>query len=179
MQSMTPRQWKLYCLIRDSKNPPLTQHDICMALPNDYIYHERNNDCCPLIWQDVDFINGTYEVEKIIVVDRFTYRLGTKAECQDYADKLQIGALKKLKRYWAVVNKMEMDGQGKLVSAHDKIIDEKSRARHFVESFVSKALNDTEDEPNNAPEPQEPPIQAKAEDEKIQRYDIWGNKTLY
>ncbi|MCK9576971.1 MAG: hypothetical protein M0R51_13800 [Clostridia bacterium] len=184
MKSMTPRQWKLYRLIRDNtlnNNPPLTQKEICDAFPYDFIYNERPNDKCPMIWQDVDFINSRYEVEKIIVVDRFTYRLGTKTECEDYANKLLVGAVKKFRRYWAVNKKMEMDGQGKLVSAQDKIIDEKSQARAFTEAFVDYALNYTEEDEIEVEEPQEAEttqVQEPERDERVIQYDLWGNQVI-
>ncbi|NCA96482.1 MAG: hypothetical protein EOM74_05825, partial [Methanomicrobia archaeon] len=100
-KSMTPRMWKLYNLIKDRtlySGIALTQKDICDNLPNDFIYNDRPNDKCPAIWEDVDFINQSYEVEKIIVVDKFTYRIGSRQEAEDYGNKLFIGAVKKFKR---------------------------------------------------------------------------------
>ncbi len=134
---MTSRQWRLYDFIKERtiQGDTLTQKDICDNL-TEYVYNDRPNDKCPMIWRDVDFINHSLEVEKIIVVDKFTYRIGTREESEAYAEKLLIGAVKKFKRYWSVYNKIRKDGQGKLISNQNRPIDEKSRARDFVEAFI-------------------------------------------
>ncbi len=134
---MTSRQWRLYDFIKQEtiKGNTLTQKDICDNI-SEYVYNERPNDKCPMIWSDVDFINHSLEVEKIIVVDKFTYRIGTRDEAKAYAEKLLIGAVKKFKRYWSVENKIRKDGQGKLISNQDKPIDNTSKARDFVEAFL-------------------------------------------
>lgn len=171
---MNDRQWRLFDLITLSHEQGierLTQKDICELLPSYYAYNERPNDKCPLIWEDVDFINKSLEVDKIIVVDKFTYRFGSKSECEDYGNKLLIGALKKLKRAWAVIDKVKRDGQGKLLSNQNNPIDDKSRAKRYIETFIDNHIDeimDDEEKPSD-PKPTEP-----IQDERYEQLDLMG-----
>lgn len=142
-EKMTTRMWRLYDLIKANTTlgkEPLTQKQICDVLPEYYHYSERTGatDKCTMIWSDVNFINTHDEVEKIIVCDKFTYRIGTKEESEKYMGAFMRKALLALKRYWNIKNKIDADGQGKLISDQDKPIDENSQARAFVEAFLEE-----------------------------------------
>ena len=55
--------------------------------------------------------------------------------------KLLKRALRSFKRYWVLREKIESNGQGKLISNRDRAIDKHSHAREFVETFLNEALN--------------------------------------
>lgn len=110
---MEQRIKELYDLISTSQNT-LTQKDICVALSQWYKYDddEHTHDHCSTIWRDINEINKSKEFERIIIIENNTYRLGTKDECLKYADKMMVKALKALTRYWALVHKINSNGQG-------------------------------------------------------------------
>lgn len=173
--ALTSKHWRLFDLLTKASEqgtPQLTQKDICDALPDHFTYDSRENvhDHCNALWEIVNDINHSLEVDKIIVVDKLTYRFGTKEECQEYADKLLTHGLKKLKRAWAVKYKIKMDGQGKLLSNQDNPIDDESKAKLSFEAFIQKHINEITDAYEQC-ESNEPKKQH-------QQYDIWGNPIL-
>lgn len=158
---LTPRQWNLYRHIKfctevgrfnpktNSNDHFATQESITIswnkAIHEDGYYYQKDTkhgDHCRQIWDDVQAVNESPEVEKIIVVDDYTYRLGTEEECEKYFLWLKRKAVVLLKRAYVVFGKMSKDGQGKLVSDQDKWIGDDSAARSFVEAFPPKGDRD-------------------------------------
>lgn len=144
-EKLTPRQWATYNLIKDasSRGEKVSIEEIVAN------YHESahkggyslstgvgSHDICGGVWQDVTKINASTEVEKIIIIDNFTYRLATEEEAQEYYAEMRDKALRALVRANAIKRKIKADGQGKLISYQGVAIDEDSKARPFVESFV-------------------------------------------
>ena len=61
--------------------------------------------------------------------------------------------------YSIIKRKIRRDGQGRLISGRGDVIDEKSLANKFWESFA----------------PNEPPQEVER---KTQQYDLWGNPII-
>lgn len=136
--------WELYRLIKDKPN--ISIKEICNAMPKYYYYKESEHNFtnCPAIYEDVDYIMNSPEVEKIIIKDEGKFRLGTEEECIEYARKLFIRGTRIMAKYGAIAKRISKDGQGKLISAQNKIIDESSDARPFVEAFIENEKADTD-----------------------------------
>ena len=145
-KKLTPRQWATYNLIKEasSKGEKVSIEEIVAN------YHESaheggyaistsvgSHDICGNVWCDVVAINASSEVEKIIIIDNFTYRLATEEEAEEYYSNLKAKALRAFQRASAIKRKIRKDGQGKLISCQGKAIDDESTARQFVEAFLS------------------------------------------
>lgn len=143
--SLTPKLWQLYNFIkaRTLAGEKTSVKDICEEMPEDYYLNEKESNFsnCPKLYKDIDILNESTEIEKIIVKDNNNFHLATEEEANEYSAKLKLRALKLLKKHWIVENKISVDGQGKIILAQDMPIDEKSKARAFVESFVEEAQN--------------------------------------
>lgn len=137
--SLNPRQWGLYHLIKGAtmRGETLTIKNICEIMPDEYQYSpsEKNYSNCPTIYKDIDVINASFEVEKIIIKNNNNIKIATEEEAIAEATKIQIRALKLLRKYWEIYGKISADGQGKLISCQNKVIDEDSKARPFIEAF--------------------------------------------
>lgn len=140
MQKLTPHLWRLYDSIKlaTSFGKSLNVEEIANMFPNQYEFRKQkgNYSNCPQLYKDIDIINASHEVEKIIIKKNNNFRLATVEEAIEYHNKL----VKRLKHYrdnaLAVKFKISQDGQGKLLSAQLHPIDEDSKAREFKESFV-------------------------------------------
>lgn len=145
---LTPRQWKLHNLLA-SAIVPLTMSEIVEQLPDCYHMGKSNggdhNTNCPALYQDIHAINASTESDKIIVMNNNKFYFATEEEAADYANKLRIRALKAWKKYHDINQKISKDGQGKLISNHGDVITIKSKARMFVESYVSHELEGVTD----------------------------------
>lgn len=147
MNQLTPKEWALYRILKENtaNNKPLSIKEICDLLPDYFKLGKSNggdkNTNCSAIYKAIDTINNSTEVEKIIIVDNNRIYLGNEQQTKEYASKLKVRALKQFKKYWNVVNKSQVDGQGKLVSCQNNVIDKASRARDFVESFVKEGVS--------------------------------------
>lgn len=148
-ERLTPRQWATYNLIKEasSRGEKVSIEEIVAN------YHESahkggyslstgvgSHDICGGVWKDVTAINASTEVEKIIIIDNFTYRLATEEEALAYYSEMRTKALRAIVRANAIKRKIKADGQGKLISCKGAAIDGDSKARPFVESFVGGAM---------------------------------------
>lgn len=121
---MTERQLATYSLIKKNslegkitsqrqlyENYPISEHK------DGYVWNDSPNthDNCSRIWSDIVAINFSEEVDQIIVAKNFTYKIAKdKQEAEQFANYYLRGGLRKLKRYWQIVNKIKLDGQGAL-----------------------------------------------------------------
>jgi hypothetical protein len=70
----------------------------------------------------------------------------SKKEAEKYfLDGRKKAALRILKRYWIAMDKIDRDGQGKLLSDQEREITKQSRAKEFYESFI-KEIDSADDE---------------------------------
>lgn len=130
--------WKLYNLIK--ANPGITVKEICEAMPEYYSYKESEHNFtnCPAIYEDIDYLMSSARIEKIIIKDNGTFRLGTEEECIEYANKIFLKAKKLMAKYGVIARRIPKDKQGKLFGTNLQPIDENSQARPFVETFIDK-----------------------------------------
>ena len=137
---LEPEEWQLYRLIRENSllGKKTTQKEICEKLGLTYNNDPKVHDACPKVWTMITHLNLSGEIEKIIITHEFTYWLGGEKETQVFIDKLWSDLEPRLFRYWAYLRKIKKNGQGKLISAQLKPIDEDSQAREFVESFLGE-----------------------------------------
>lgn len=153
---LSTRQWKTYNLIKKNtlEGKATTQKEIVDNYPyptyeDGYKWQESNNtsDHCTTIWSDVEELNFSPEIEKVIIVNKFTYKLAeSREEAEKFAHKYFSAGIKKLKRHWNIIHKIENDGQGKIISAHGDVIDEKSKARRYYETYLEKELEENIDD---------------------------------
>lgn len=140
---LTPEEWKLYRIIKANSlmGKKTTQKEICNLM--DYKYNDDPiaHDPCPRIWTMITHLNLSGEIEKIIITHEFTYWLGGEEETKVFLDKLWQDIEPRLFRYWTYLRKIKKNGQGKLISAQSKPIDEDSEAREFVESFLGDSYD--------------------------------------
>ena len=133
---MTTRQWKLYNLLKTEPDKWFSQKEIADAIEG-YEYKERENDRCPTIRDDKNEINASLEVDKIIVMKNYKFKIGTKEEYLEERKK----HVRRLKQQVKIIQdfdfKVNRDGHGKLISNKGEVIDEKSKARRFFETFLS------------------------------------------
>lgn len=144
---LTPRQWATYNLIKEASSrggsasiEEVVANYHASAYKGGYTISTGvgTHDICKAVWLDVVALNASSEIEKIIVIDNFTYRLATEEEATAYYNKLLDKAIKGLVRAQAIKRKIKADGQGKLISCQGNPIDEESTARKFVEAFLEK-----------------------------------------
>ena len=146
---MTPRQWRLYRIVRDSTQydlfednfvqRPISIEMICDMLPEDYQLNtseKSHGNLCAAMYKDVEQINLSTEVEKQIVIIDHELVLADKEAIENRDDKLMQHVYNMMDRLSASRAKRLADGQGKMVSDQDKIIDENSKARDYVESYA-------------------------------------------
>ena len=119
---MTPRAWAVYRALRLADGKPLTQFEI--AVYAGLKYNEKATNCkddakgdhCKALSKIVAEINASPEVEKIVVVDKYTYRLADREEAEEAAAKYQERGLRLLAKAAAIRRKAAADGQGKVIS---------------------------------------------------------------
>lgn len=122
--AMTARQWSLYNFLSSDPGRWFTQREICDNVEG-YTYFERNNDSCPSIRDDKLVINASPEVDKIVVMKNYCFKIGTVDEYRQERAK----HIRRLKNQVQEIQNMDFkydrDGQGKLVG-------------EFYESFVNE-----------------------------------------
>ena len=147
--SLTTRQWATYNLIKQNSlnGKKTTQREIYENYPDKlfkdgYIWANKdgvNHDNCVTIWSDIEKINFSEEIEKIVISKNYIYWLcENDEEAEKYAQKYFSDGIKKLKRYYRIVGKVKKNGQYKLLSTRGDIIDDESKARDFVETYLRK-----------------------------------------
>ena len=136
---LTSEEWALYRLIKYNSevlDRRTTQKEICEKLGLTYNDDPKAHDHCPKVWTLIKNLNESNEIEKVIISFNFEYWLSNEAETKVYLDKLWTDLAPRLRRYWLYLQKINKDGQGKLLSTQLNPIDEDSQAREFVESFL-------------------------------------------
>ncbi len=136
---MNTRQWQLYNLIKENslQGKKTTQLEICEKIEG-FEYKERQGttDKCSAIWSDVRDINLFGETDKIIITKRYVYWIGNEQETEEYLKACWNQIAPALNRYWSIVKKIKNNGQYKILSNKLQPIDEDSKARLYVESFI-------------------------------------------
>jgi hypothetical protein len=159
LMELTTRQWRTYNLIKENSlnGRKTNQYEIYAYTPagvykDGYVWNNNptSHDKCPMIWSDIEKLNFSNKIEKVIVFKDFEYWIAKdEDDAKEFAKKYLADALKKLKRHWRIINKVKLDGQMKLLSTDGNAIDEKSNARDYVETYLLKELENDIGEENN------------------------------
>ena len=132
---MTTRQWDLYKYLKANTDRWVSQKEIVDNVEG-YTYHERANDRCPAIRDDKIAINESLETDKLVVMKNYMFKLATREEYLEERAK-HIRKLKnQVKQIQDLDYKADRNNFGKLLSNRGDIIDEKSKAKRFFDSFV-------------------------------------------
>jgi hypothetical protein len=142
--SMPPELWALYRLIEKNTNEDkkLKVSDICKAFPNRYrlTTSKGNYSNCSDSYEDIYIINTVYTMEhdKYIITNNNNIKLATEAEIQKEYRKIgkQFKRLNAKKR--ALKKIINTNWQYKLLSNQNVVIDEKSKAKPYIESYSKK-----------------------------------------
>lgn len=163
--TLTPRQWRLHDLLSDGKHDRYySKKEICEMLPEHYTYNTNphKHDKCIDIYNDSKALQDAWSlIGKVLIRNPQGDIKFAKddAEAEEYAERLYQRAMTPLIEYSIIKRKIRRDGQGRLISGRGDVIDEKSLANQFWESFA----------------PNEP---IKEPESKTQQYDLWGNPIL-
>lgn len=138
---LTPRQWALYRLIKENteQGKKTSQNEVYEQIEG-YEWTENSHDHCPAIWQDINGsqgINWHYRITKTIIIDNNEYWIGDEEEVNKYLDKLWASLEGRLFRFWAIKNKAKAHGQMELLDREGKEIADGSKARGWVEAFLT------------------------------------------
>ena len=137
--SLTPRAWATYRLIKHNslvEHRKTTQREIYEKVRGyEWDNDEKTHDHCPAIWTDIKDNNESLEHDKIIIFKNFQYWIGSERETQRFLRDLWRALAPRLHRYWAFVNKVKMDGQGKL-------LDKNGNPLNTTTSEFHKCFND-------------------------------------
>ena len=137
---LTPRQCALYRLITENteQGKKTSQKEIYEQIEG-YEWNETSHDHCPQIWADINGargINWHYRITKTIVTDNNEYWVASEDEVEEYLDKLWASLKGRLFRFWAIKQKAKQNGQMELLDREGKVIEEGSKARGWIESFL-------------------------------------------
>ena len=142
--------YELYNMIKEAtlEGRKITVKEICERMPEYYYLNEKecNYSNCPNLYKDVDYLNHA-KFSKIICKDNGGFFLANKEEALVYEEKLHNEALKAFAEYWTIHRKIEADGQGTFIDANGNVIEEKSKAKRFIESFVEAAVKGAFEKP--------------------------------
>ena len=95
---------------------PIDQKSLCEAIGLEYKDSPSNGkngkgDHCRKLWDIVNDINTSLEFDEIVVVEGYTYRIGTKEEVEEYSDFLTKKIVKLAKRLRVMNRKTGRNGQ--------------------------------------------------------------------
>ena len=152
-KELSTRQWRTHDLIvRNSQmGKTTTQREIYENYPFDIQYRKdgyvwRDNpkfhDHCTAIWEDINKINASSTVHKIIIPKNFTYKVAeSQQEVREFIEEYYLApAMAKLWRYSNLLRKSRRDGQGRLP------LKDNSKEREYFESFVKQPLENIVDQ---------------------------------
>ena len=139
--TLTTRQWDLYHFLQRNDGgvfgcavlSAMMAHDY----PNDKKYTVKTggvdnwHNPCPTLSTDVEAINNSPLVDRLIIVEDNTYRLATsEAEAQTMIDECERKIIFYSNRKAIYKMKMARDGQGKTVNNADRPMNDKCEQFH-------------------------------------------------
>lgn len=158
---LAPRLWSLYNYLK-AKSPDtwVSQEEIAANVTRKtrnangevieeepyYELHESTSTTnkCPMLFIDIEELNRSEEIQKIIVTKKYKYKLATKDEAAEYINYLQIKAKRMFKRAYSIQKKYSANGQGYFIDGRGNLVDETSFSRGFYESFVDLEVEEDE-----------------------------------
>lgn len=136
--TLTTLDWDVYNAIKAASEYgyPITQKDLCDAVGLDYRPDSRGNGNRNL-WDIVRKINHSYEVDKWIFTDDYTYILADENQYKKlmayYTDRLK----KAVEDLNILKQKSANDGQGKILTNQLKLMT--PQAKEFHEAYREEA----------------------------------------
>lgn len=108
---------------------------IARAFPHVYNFKSQkgNYSNCPLLYQHIDELNASNEIDKIIIKNNNKFKLGTEQEAIDYYNKMISKAMRLLVKASVVKRKISKHGQAKLIDNDFNYNDPLS----FIETFIT------------------------------------------
>ena len=148
IQKLTPMHWALYRFIEKrtlGTSETVSQKEVYEHLKNegyDVTWNEsqnQHNDHCRWLWNLVNDIKFSLEVDHVIVHDKdYNYSLGDRYEVlREWWQFRERSRLAK-EREVALLGKIKQDGQYKLLSNQGEPITEESLAKLYHETFNEK-----------------------------------------
>ena len=140
---LNTRQWKFYNYLKEQAfedgNRWVSKWEISVAI-TDYEYNNSPyaHDECSTMNGDRLAINNSQEVDKLILVDNNCFKIAKLDEAIEMRNDYYNQAMRLLGKMSIIANKIDRDGQGKLISNQNKPIDETSKAREFYETFIKE-----------------------------------------
>ena len=134
-KKLTTRQWKLYNFLKENyeEGRYISKDEICNGLPEYYSINLKETRKCRSIESDVRTINFDDTIQKIIVSNKYGYKIGNEEECKKYIEKRFSRELKNLKLDWLLANKVGMNNQMRLQFANE---------RDYIETFMPGDKNE-------------------------------------
>ena len=146
---LNSQQWSVYNYLKQyGKTDASTLAGAC-GYEYDLDSQKRNlSRISMFLYEDVNFINNSTEIEKTIVwkVEKgvLWYWIASNfEEVKEFVDRLYFKpASNKFKKAWGLLKKAEMNGQGKFIDTRGNVIEVNSieahsKARRFVESYMN------------------------------------------
>lgn len=140
---LNTRQWKFYNYLKEQAFEDgdrwVSKWEISVAI-TDYEYNNSPyaHDECSTMNGDRLAINNSQEVDKLILVDNNCFKIAKLDEAIEMRNDYYNQAMRLLGKMSIIANKIDRDGQGKLISNQNKPIDEMSKAREFYETFIKE-----------------------------------------
>lgn len=140
---LNTRQWKFYNYLKEQAFEDgdrwVSKWEISVAI-TDYEYNNSPyaHDECSTMNGDRIAINNSQEVDKLILVDNNCFKIAKLDEAIEMRNDYYNQAMRLLGKMSIIANKIDRDGQGKLISNQNKPIDETSKAREFYETFIKE-----------------------------------------
>lgn len=140
---LNTRQWKFYNYLKEQAFEDgdrwVSKWEISVAI-TDYEYNNSPyaHDECSTMNGDRIAINNSPEVDKLILVDNNCFKIAKLDEAIEMRNDYYNQAMRLLGKMSIIANKIDRDGQGKLISNQNKPIDETSKAREFYETFIKE-----------------------------------------
>lgn len=140
---LNTRQWKFYNYLKEQAFEDgdrwVSKWEISVAI-TDYEYNNSPyaHDECSTMNGDRLVINNSQEVDKLILVDNNCFKVAKLDEAIEMRNDYYNQAMRLLGKMSIIANKIDRDGQGKLISNQNKPIDETSKAREFYETFIKE-----------------------------------------
>lgn len=137
-KKLTPKHWRAYNAIKraSGEGRSLSQKELCQEAGLAYQETSKHGDHCRELWDIVQDINGSPEVDEVINADKYEYRIATADEADAMVRKLSDRALKILSRRSVIMRKMRQNGQGKLIDNRGREMAEASKAKPFHETYL-------------------------------------------
>ena len=128
-KELTTRQWKLYNFLKENyeEGRYISKDEICNGLPEYYNINLKETRKCRSIESDVRAINFNDIIQKIIVSNKYGYKIGNEEECQNYIARRLTRELKNLKLDRLLINKVGLNNQMRLQFANE---------RDYIETFM-------------------------------------------